>query len=69
MSGLAIKRIEGGYIVTHHNVEHVATAEHVANFIVQFWPDVTAHLRTKLGVVEPAAEPPVSEPDDRILNH
>lgn len=66
MSGLAIKRIEGGYVVTHHDVEQVATAEHVANFIVQFWPEVTACLRAKLGVVEPPAE---AEPDDRILNH
>lgn len=65
MSGLAIKKIEGGYVLTHHNVEHVATPEHVANFIVQFWPDVAAHLRIKFGVPEPPAE----EPDDRILNH
>lgn len=65
MSGLAIKKIEGGYVLIHHDTEHIATPEHVANFILQFWPDVTMHLRSKLGVVEPPADP---EPNDNIVN-
>jgi hypothetical protein len=70
MSGLTIRKVEGGYILTHHDTEHVATSEHVANFIVQFWPDVTCHLREKLASEAAVPESPPEPPpqDDRILN-
>jgi hypothetical protein len=42
---LIIEKLEGGYVVTHHTTRQVATAEHVANLIMRYWPDVIAHLR------------------------
>ena len=45
---LTIEKIEGGFVVTHHEKRQVATAEMVANFITKFWPDVTAYLRAIL---------------------
>jgi hypothetical protein len=62
--GLIIEKVEGGFVITHHDTKTVATAEHVANFIVKFWPDVTAHVRTL--IAQPTPEEPVL--DDRIVN-
>jgi hypothetical protein len=59
---LTIEKIDGGFVVTHHDKKQVATAENVANFIMKFWPDVTTHLRSLLPLEE-------SEPlDDHIVN-
>jgi len=42
---LLIERLEGGYLVTHHNTRQIATSEHVANLIFRYWPEVVNHLR------------------------
>jgi hypothetical protein len=54
---LIIEKVEGGFVITHHDTKTVATAEHVANFIVKFWPDVTAHIRTLIAPSETPEEP------------
>ena len=50
---MTIEKLDGGYIVMHHNTRQVATAEHVARLIVKFWPEVTAHIRAQLHEPEP----------------
>lgn len=45
---LTVRKIEGGYVVDHNGIEQVAHADHVANLIIRFWPDVLEHLKDKL---------------------
>lgn len=54
---LMIEKIDGGFIVTHHDTRQIATAEHVARLIMKFWPDVTEHLREQIREPEPAPAP------------
>lgn len=44
---LTIEKVANGYIVSHHDTRQIATAEHVANFIRQFWPDVAEWIQRK----------------------
>ena len=45
---LTIEKLDGGYIATHHSSRQIVTAEHVANLIVKYWPDVISHIRASL---------------------
>jgi len=42
---LIIEKLEGGFIVTHHGTRQIVMAEHVANLIFRYWPDVVNQLR------------------------
>lgn len=69
---LIIEKVENGWLVSHHDKRHVATAQHVANFIVQFWPDVAHYVQKRLSQ-EQQQESALSEGesmvDDSIQNH
>lgn len=60
---LTIEKLNGSYVVSWPTKRSVESAEHVANFIIRYWPDVAEHLRSKLKNL-PAAEPR----SDRIEN-
>jgi hypothetical protein len=60
---LTIEKVANGYIVSHHDTRQIATAEHVANFIRQFWPDVADSIIRKS---EPESAPRMD--DDLIQN-
>jgi hypothetical protein len=49
---LTIERLDGGYVVTHHDKRNVATAENVAHLIIRFMPDVMEHMRIHFEDIE-----------------
>lgn len=54
---LTIEKLDGGYIATHHITRQIASAEHVANLIMKYWPDVTTHIRAALAVADQQTKP------------
>jgi hypothetical protein len=54
---LTIEKLDGGYIATHHSSRQIASAEHVANLIVKYWPDVITHIRVALTQTDQEAKP------------
>lgn len=48
---MVIEKLDHGYVIRHHHRrDQVATPEHVADIIIERWPDVTDWLKIKLGV-------------------
>ena len=74
--GLIIEKVENGFVVGHHERRHTASAEHVANFICMFWPDVAQSVHRRMaqqpreslteGDQSPHAETPFT---DAITNY
>lgn len=63
---LTIEKLDGGYVATHHSSRQIATAEHIANLILKYWPDVVTHIRASLKQDEQADSQSISSSASQI---